>query len=202
MKKTVLPLTAIFVVVFFIFGLNSVSALSKAKKSSKGSMYVTGQIGINSYVATADSFDSMPFPIGASYEFFISDKIGIGSTVMFDKWCDYLGCFCGKFTFRVIKPSLDLTYHFNTEKIEGLDFFAGANVGYSILSISNELGNDYVGDLQSEPHIAPFLGTRLYFWEDLSGFFEKILVTLKVYWSVTGDFSGIYGTAGITYKIK
>lgn len=202
MKKTVLPLIAIFVVVFFVFALNPVSASGRAKKSSKSSMYVTGQIGINSYVATADPFDSMPFPIGASYEFFISDNMGIGSTVIFDKWCDYLGCFCGKFTFRVIKPSLDLTYHFNTEKIEGLDFFAGANVGYSILSISNELGNDYVGDLQSEPHIAPFLGTRLYFWEDLSGFLEKILVTFKVYWSVTGDFSGIYGTAGITYKIK
>ena len=202
MKKAVLLLITIFVLAFFVFALNPVLASSRAKKSSKGSMYVTGQIGINSYVATADPFDSMPFPIGTSYEFFMTDNIAIGSTVMFDKWCDYLGCFCGKFTFRVIKPSLDITYHFKMEKIEGLDFFTGANLGYNILSISNELGNDYMGDLQSEPHIAPFLGTNLYFWENLSGFFDKILVTLKVYWSVTGDFSGVYSTVGIAYKIK
>ena len=200
MKKTVLLFVPIFALIFFV--LNPVSASSNAKKSSKGSMYVTGQIGINSYVATDAPFDSMPFPIGTSYEFFITDDIGIGGTVMFDKWCDYLGLFGGKFTFRVIKPSLDITYHFALEKIEGLDFFTGANLGYSIFSVSNELGNDYMGDLQSEPHLAPFLGTHLYFWESLSGFFDKILVTLKVYWSVTGDFSGIYGTVGITYKIK
>lgn len=202
MKKTVLLFIAIFVLVFFVFALNPVSASSGTKKSSKGSMYVTGQIGLNSYTATADPFDSMPFPAGASYEFFLTDNIGLGGTVMFDKWCDYLGCFCGKFTFRVVKPSLDITYHFKTEEIKGLDFFTGANLGYSILSVSNELGNDYTGDLQSEPHVAPFLGTHLYFWEDVSGFLDKILVTLKVYWSVTGDFSGIYGTVGITYKIK
>ena len=201
-KKTDLLFIAIFVLVFFVFALNPVSASDGTQKSSKGSMYVTGQAGLNSYVETAEPFDSMPFPVGASYEFFLTDNIGLGGTVMFDKWCDYLGLFCGKFTFRVIKPSLDITYHFKTEEIKGLDFFAGANLGYSILSVSNELGNDYPGDLQSEPHVAPFLGTHLYFWEDVSGFLDKILVTLKVYWSVAGDFSGIYGAVGITYKIK
>jgi hypothetical protein len=202
MKKIELLYISIFMLVFLVFALHPVSASIGAKKLSKGSMCVTGQISTNSYVATADPFDSMPFPIGGSYELFITDNIGIGSTIMFDKWCDYLGCFCGKFTFRVIKPSLDVTYHFKTERIEGLDFFAGANLGYSVLSVSNELGNDYIGNLQSEPHIAPFLGTHLYFWENLTGFFDKILITLKIYWSAAGDFSGLYGTAGITYKIK
>lgn len=202
MKKVILLSTLISVLVFFVFALNPVSASSRVKKFSKGSLFVTGQIGIHSYIETADPFNSIPFPIGTSFEFFISDNIGIGSTVMYDKWCDYLGCFCGKFTFRVIKPSLDLTYHFKTEKIEGLDFFTGANLGYSIFSVSNELGNDYMGDLQSELNLAPFLGTYLYFWENLSDFFGRLLVTLRVYWSVTGNFSGVYGAIGITYKIK
>jgi hypothetical protein len=201
-KKTVLLFIAIFVVVFFVFALNPVSASGGTQKSSKGSMYVTGQIGLNSYVETAEPFDSMPFPVGASYEFFITDNIGLGGTVMFDKWCDYLGLYCGKFTFRVIRPSLDITYHFKTEAIKGLDFFAGTNLGYSILSVSNELCNDYPGDLQSEPLVAPFIGTHLYFWENVSCFLDKILVTFKVSWSLTGDFSGIYGAVGITYKIK
>lgn len=147
MKKTVLLFIAIFVLIIFVFALNPASASSRANKSSKDSMYVTGQIGINSYVETADPFDSMPFPVGVSYEFFLTDNIGVGGTVVFHKWCDYLGCFCGKFTFRVTKPSLDITYHFKMEEIKGLDFFAGANLGYSILSVSNELGNDYTGDL-------------------------------------------------------
>jgi hypothetical protein len=202
MKKTVLILLVIFILAFFVLASTSVSAFPQDKKFSKGSMFVTGQVGVNSFVATEDAFDSMPFPIGASYEFSLTDTIGIGGTIMFDKWSDYLGCFCGKFTFLVFKPSLDFTYHFDTVKIKGLDFFVGANLGYSVLSVSNELGNENISDLQSEPHFAPFLGTHFYFWENDSGFLNNILVTLKVSWSVTGDFSGVYGAVGITYKIK
>ena len=110
--------------------------------------------------------------------------------------------FGGKWTFRVFKPSLDITYHFNVNKMKGLNLFTGASLGYSILSVSNELGSEYTGELKSEPHFAPFLGLHLYFWENLPGFFNNLFVTSKVYWSVAGDFSGVSGTIGITYKIK
>ena len=213
MKKAVLLLMLMFFLVFSVFALSKddiedekIATFRSAEKFSKGSMYMTGQIGTNSYVATvdpfADPFDILPFPIGGSYEVLITNNIGIGSTVMFDKWCDYLGMFCGKFTFRVFKPSLDITYHFKVKKMKGLGLFTGASLGYSILSVSNELDNDYHGELKSEPHFAPFLGLHLYFWENLSGFFNRLLVTLKVNWSVTGDFSGVYGAVGITYMIK
>ncbi len=202
MKKTVSILHTTSFVLFFFFVLTSVSASPQDKKFSKGSVSVTGQIGVNSYVATEEPFDTMPFPVGASCEFSLSDNIGIGGTIMFDKWSDYLGCFCGKFTFLVFKPSIDIVYHFDTVKIEGLDFFLGANLGYSILSVSNELGNENISDLQSEPHISPFLGMHLYFWESDSGLLSKILLTAKLSWSITGDFSGVYGMVGITYKIK
>lgn len=202
MKKTVLLLIIIFVLLFFVFASSPVSASDRAKKFSRGSLFMMGQIGINSYIATDDPFDSMPFPIGSSFEILVTDNMGIGGTVMFDKWCDYLGVYGGKFTFRVIKPSLDITYHYNFENIKGLDLFNGVQLGYSIFSVSNELGNDYLGDLKNEPHLAPFFGTHLYFWENTSGFFNNILVTLKVYWSVAGDFSGVFGTVGITFKIK
>jgi len=121
---------------------------------------------------------------------------------MFDKWSDYLGMFGGKWTFRVFKPSLDIIYHLNVEKMKGLGLFGGASLGYSLLSISNDLGNEYMGELKSEPHFAPFLGLRLYLWEDQPGFFNKLMITSKVYWSVTGDFSGVSGAIGITYRIK
>jgi hypothetical protein len=204
MKKAVLLLIVMFVLAFSVFALNKddIEEVKIGKKFSKGSMYVTGQIGINSYVATDDPFNAMPFLLGASYEVALTDNIGIGSTVMFDKWSDYLGIFGGKWTFRVFKPSLDITYHFNVNKMKGLNLFTGASLGYSILSVSNELGNDYMGELKSEPHFAPFLGLHLYFWENLPGFFNKLMITSKVYWSVTGDFSGVSGAIGITYKIK
>ena len=204
MKKAVLLLIVMFVLAFSVFALNKddIEEVKIGKKFSKGSMYVTGQIGINSYVATDDPFNTMPFPLGASYEVALTDNIGIGSTVMFDKWSDYLGMFGGKWTFLVFKPSLDITYHFNINKIKGLNLFTGASLGYSILSVSNELGSDYMGELKSEPHFAPFLGLHLYFWENSPGFFNKLMITSKVYWSVAGDFSGVSGAVGITYKIK
>jgi hypothetical protein len=204
MKKAVLLLIVIFVFAFSAFALNrnDIEKEKTAKKFAKGSMYVTGQIGINSYVLTDDPFNTMPFPLGASYEVALTDNIGIGSTVMFDKWSDNLGMRCGKWTFRVFKPSLDITYHFNVNKMKGLNLFTGVSLGYSILSVSNELGIDYEGELKSEPHFAPFLGLHLYFWDNLPGFFKNLLVTSKVYWSVTGDFSGVSGAIGITYKIK
>jgi hypothetical protein len=204
MKKAVLLLIVIFIFGFSAFALNKddTEGEKTGKKFAKGSKYVTGQIGISSYVATDEPFDAMPFPLGASYEFALTDNIGIGGTLMFDKWSDYLGMFGGKWTFRVFKPSFDITYHLNVKKMEGLNLFTGASLGYSFLSVSNELGGDYMGELKSEPHLAPFLGLHLYFWENAPGFFGNLLVTSKIYWSVTGDFSGVSGAVGITYKIK
>jgi hypothetical protein len=204
MKKALLFLIVMFVLVFYGFASNNDDIKEKriGTKFSKGSMYVTGQIGINSCAATDDPFNTTPFPLGASCEIALTNHIGIGSTVILDRWSDYLGMFGGKWTFWVFKPSLDITYHFSVQKMKRLGLFTGASFGYSLLSVSNELGNDYEGKLQSESYLAPFLGAHLYFWENRSGFLSNLLATFKVYWSVTGDFSGVYGAVGITYRIK
>lgn len=201
MSKTALLFVVFFILFLFFVVVAPVSALDGEEKFTRGSMYMAGQIGFNSYVATDDPFDSLPFPLGASYEFLIADNVGIGASLMADKWCDYLKMFGGKYTFWVFKPSVDITYHFNFNRVKGVNLFTGVNLGYSLLSVSNELGNPYDGELKSDPHIAPFLGIHFYFWKG-SSFLNRFLLTLKVYWSVTGDFSGVYGTIGITYKIK
>jgi hypothetical protein len=166
-------------------------------KFSKGSLFLTGQIGLNSLAATDDPFDTWPLPLGASLEFSLSNHIGIGATIMYDKWSDYLRLFAGKFTFTVYKPSLDLIYHLNIGEAQGLDFFTGINLGYSFVSVSNELGNEDISGLKDEPHIAPLFGAHLYFWENAANFLNKIMITAKAGWSVTGDFSGIFGSLGI-----
>jgi uncharacterized membrane protein len=100
MRKAVLLLVLIFVLVFSAFALNrdDTEEEKAGRKFAKGSMYVIGQIGIGSYVATEEPFNTLPFPLGASYEIALTDNIGIGGTVMFDKWSDYLGMFGGNWT--------------------------------------------------------------------------------------------------------
>jgi len=181
----------IFLLVLFLI---SSPALSGEKKFSKDSHYLTGQIGIQSYDATSEPFNRM-LPFYASYEVGITDNLGIGGTAIFYKWSDYLGMFGGKFTFHVFKPSLDVAYHFDFEKMEIFNLFAGASFGYSVLSVSNELGNAYEGDLAGELHIAPFLGTRIHVSDGISA-------CLKIFWSVAGNFSGVSLATGITFRIK
>ncbi len=200
MNKMVWLYVVIFILILFFMIAVPISA-SDGGKFAKGSMYAAGQIGFNSYVATDDPFDALPFPMGANYEYLIADNVGIGASLMFDRWNDYLGMFGGQYAFWVFKPSLDIAYHIGINQIKGLNLFVGANLGYCLLSVSNELGNPYDGELKSEPYMAPFLGTHFYFWEG-SSFLNRFLVTLKVYWSAAGDFSGVYGTIGITYRIK
>ncbi len=169
-------------------------------------MYFTAQVGLNTYVRTADlhadPFDARPFPWGASFELLLTDHLGLGGTVMCDRWSDMLGLLGGKWTFRLIKPSLDIAYHLDTKKMDGVDLFAGASLGYSLISVGNELGHSYAGRLKSEPHLAPVIGTHLNFWKDAPGFLGRLFLTMKVLWSVSGRFSGVYGTIGLTYLMN
>lgn len=201
MKKTLfIPLSLL------ALAMNPIWAFDGIGPFSKGSMFLTAQIGFNTMVRTADPFaepfEAMPFPVGASFEVALTDNIGVGGTIMYDQWFDYLGMFGGKWTFHLFKPSFDLSYHFRTQKIRGLDLFTGANLGYCFLSVSNMLGNNYDGRLKSEPLLAPFLGINLYFWPNSPGFPRRLMVTFKAAWSVTGHFSGIYSAAGLTYRLK
>lgn len=201
MKKTIY-----LALYLLVFALSSASASEGDKPFSRGSIYITGQIGLNTLVRTTDSladpFNTMPFPVGGGFEFLLTDNIGLGGSVMYDKSCDYLGIFGGTWTFRIFKPALDIAYHFRAEKIGGLDFFTGASLGYSLVSVSNNLGNDYQGKLKSEPHVAPFIGLNLRFWRNSSGFLGRLLVTFRASWSVTGYFSDVYGTVGLSYRLR
>lgn len=202
MKKKILFLSAVFLLFSVVSVSMPVSASPQDTKFSKGSVFLTGQIGLNSLAATDDPFEQMQFPLGASFEFSLTDNIGVGGTIMYDKWSDYLGCFCGKYTFKVYKPSLDLIYHLNVGEAQGLDFFTGINLGYTFVSISNELGNENISGLKDEIHAAPLMGAHFYFWENASSFLNRVMITAKVAWSATGDFSGIFGLIGITFKLK
>lgn len=169
-------------------------------------MSLTGQFGLNTMVRTADPFaepfDTMPFPFGASFELMLTDHIGLGGTIMYDQWSDYLGMFGGKWTFRLFRPSIDWAYHFGPGKMRGLDIFAGAQLGYTFVAVSNMIGNNYDGRLKSEVHLAPFIGAHLNLWPNNRGVLGRLSVTFKAAYSATGHFSDVYGMAGLTYRLK
>jgi hypothetical protein len=201
MKKAILVALS-----FLVFALNPVRASEETRPFSKGSMFLTGQAGFNTMVRTADRFadpfETMPFPLGAGFEVMLTDHIGVGGTVMYDQWSDYLGMFGGKWTFRLIRPSFDFAYHFSPERSRGLDFFGGAQLGYNFVAVSNMLGSSYDGSLRSEAHLAPFIWVHLNFWPNSQGFLGRLSVTFKGAYSVTGRFSGFYGATGLTYRLK
>jgi len=196
----------LMVLCVLVLALSPAFASGKEKPFSKGSVWISGQAGLNTLVRPADDFadpfDAMPFPVGAGFEFFLTDNIGIGGSIMYDKWCDYLGIFGGTWTFRLFKPALDIVYHFRTEKMGVLNLFAGASLGYSLVSVSNNLGNVYQGRMKSEPHVAPFIGINAHFLRNSPGFLGRLLITFKASWSVTGHFSDVYGMVGLTYRLR
>lgn len=165
-------------VAFIIVLVCSSLALSAApkKKSAqlqfhKGDKFLTPQIGIN----------STAIPFGASFEYAVTENIGVGGTVMIWLWSDY------GFKSSIIMPSLDAAYHFTQLNVEKLDLFAGASLGYAIYS------SDW-GNWNSGLSIDPFIAGR--YW-----FSEKMAVSLKLNIGLLGDWSGVGGLLGVTFRI-
>jgi hypothetical protein len=198
--------TSIVVLILLVLALHPIWATDGTLLFSKGSMILTGQVGLNTMVRTADPFaepfSTLPLPFGASFEFMLTDHIGLGGTMMYDQWSDYLGMFGGKWTFRLLRPSFECAYHLSPRKVRCLDFYAGMQFGYTFVAVSNNLGNRYDGNLRSETHLAPVVGAHLNPWPSSRGFPGRISVTLKVAYSMMGRFSDVYCMAGLTYRLK
>jgi hypothetical protein len=178
------------------------NALDLEKYPSRGSMFAAARIGLRSYAATDDPFETMPFPVGVSFEYLLSNRLGIGATLTYDKWSDYLGMFGGKYEFRVLQPSISLAYHFKIPGLAGLRFGAGADCGYIFLAIKNELGNTYTGPLKGQPEIAPFLAAEASFWPRSEGVVHRLRFFVQGGWLIARDFSGFRGAVGIGLWVR
>ncbi|UCH95879.1 MAG: hypothetical protein JSV88_03275 [Candidatus Aminicenantes bacterium] len=168
-------------------------------KFEKGKMLFTGQIGYIGYTGTQDPFNTFPFPLGVNFEAGLSEHIGIGGTVFYGQWSDYLRMFCGEFKFRVIRPSLEIIYHLNLNpagiKTHPLDIFSGASLGYNFTCVRNVFGNPCnVEKIKNHLNVSAFIGIHY--------FIGKLAGTVKLYWTVNGEFSGLSGTVGITFASR
>ncbi len=168
-------------VLLFVLALTQ-SALAGTKEFGKGMLFVTPQIGLNSYTV----------PFGVSAEYGLTPNIGIGGTAMFWLWSDPY------WTNTVVSLSVDGAYHFTKLDVEKLDLFAGGSLGFTIYSWSWKSGYSdwYEGSSGSSGlWISPFLGARYFFS-------PKIAASLKAYFSIVGSWSGVGGVLGFTIRLK
>jgi hypothetical protein len=171
-----MKLNKVFVVLLAIILCMSLAltAAPKSKKKyaklefNKGEMYLTPQIGLNSYAV----------PFGANFEYAMTENIGVGGTVMMWIWSHG----------TLILPSVDAAYHFTMLDVEKLDLFAGAGLGFAIFSAKGGFSGS------SGLYISPFVAGR--YW-----FSEKMAVSLRVNIGLIGDWTGVGGLLGVTFRI-
>jgi hypothetical protein len=167
----------IFVLVVFLSASLLTAAYSKKKTPArrsnsqvflKGDMFLTPQIGINSYAV----------PFGANFEYAVTENIGVGGTVMLWFWSGA----------SVILPAVEGAYHFTQLKVEKLDLFAGAGVGFAVFNAGDGVSGS------SGLYLYPYVAGRYY----LS---EKIALSLRLNIGVIGDFTGVGGLLGVTFRL-
>lgn len=132
----------------------------------------------SSFVTPVLGLNSYTTPFGLSYEKGITENIGIGGTAMIWLWDG----------ITIIAPQVEALYHFTSLDVEKLDIHAGAGIAYYIYSSDYGTGT---GGLS----IPLFAGAR-YFFSD------KMAVMLRLNFSALGDWGGVGGIVGVSFKLK
>lgn len=131
---------------------------------TKGDMFLTPQIGFNSWA----------IPFGANFEYAMTENIGVGGTIMMWFWSGA----------SVILPSVDAAYHFTTLEVDKLDLFAGVGVGFAIYNAGAGISGS------SGIYIDPFVAGR-YWFSDKIGVSLRLNIGLIGDWSGVGGLLGV-----------
>ncbi|HEX9901235.1 MAG TPA: hypothetical protein VGB72_00075 [Acidobacteriota bacterium] len=170
MKKAIYAVLALLIL--------SGAALAGTNEFSKGSFFITPQIGINSWT----------IPFGLNVEYGITPNIGVGGTVMVWLWSDEW------ISQSIIALSAEGAYHFTQLNVDKLDLYAGAGLGYSIYSYDLKDGIG-VETGASGLDLGIILGGRYFFT-------EKIAASLRLNGSFIGHWASFGGTIGVTFRLK
>ncbi|MCU0275719.1 MAG: hypothetical protein MUF02_02495 [Acidobacteria bacterium] len=166
----------IFVVLLILLVCSSL-ALSAAPK--KGKKYAQLQFKKGElYLTPQIGLNSWAVPFGANVEYAVTENIGIGGTVMAWFWSGA----------SVILPSVDAAYHLTKLGVDKLDLFGGVGVGFAIYNAGGGIAGS------SGIYISPFVAGR--YW-----FSEKMAVSLRVNIGIIGDWTGVGGLFGVTFRI-
>jgi hypothetical protein len=153
-------------------------------------------------VSTDTPFDVFPH-VGFGLDVKITKHFSLGGYIFYSQWSDYLGLYCGRYDFEVIRPSLELTYSLPVVRNETLNLIGGIGFSYNFISIENELGNECPEDLKNHVSVSPFIGYYLYLIDNKSGLIKSSGVSVrlltKCYTIINGDFSGFQLMFGLGF---
>ena len=159
--------------------LLSISATAGTAEFSKGSFYLTPQVGLNTWT----------IPFGVNAEYAITPNIGLGATVMVWLWSE------SDWSENVIAPAVEAAYHFTKLDARKLDLYAGAGLGFAAYSWKWKGGGAGAGATgASGLFVQPFVAVRYYFSPKIAG-------NLKV-GGVLGTWGSFGGTIGITFYLS
>jgi len=168
MKKTVL------IALVFCLCASSLAAAtkvigafdSKSATFTKGSIYVTPQIGGNRW----------SFAFAGSGEYALLKNVGIGASVLAYFWLNS----------SVIAPTVDGYYHFTWLKVPKLDVFAGLALGFAIFNTTY-----YTDDVSGGLYAAPFTGARYWFSKKMAAFVRVNFSLVGEYWNSPTALAGV-----------
>jgi hypothetical protein len=138
---------------------------SKSTTFTKGSIYITPQVGFNRWAAQ--------FAIGGEYA--MLKNVGIGVSLLTYFWSHS----------SVIAPTVDGYYHFTWLKVPKLDAFAGLALGFAVFN------STFYNDADSGLYFAPFTGARYWFSKKMSAFLRVNFGVVGKYWNSPSALAGV-----------
>jgi hypothetical protein len=175
-------ISRVIIVLFIVLMVSSVFA--GEKEFRKGQLFLTPQAAYYYYAPN----------LGVSVEYAVTENIGIGGSFMLASWS--AEAFDVKISESLITPSLEAYYHFKKIAAKKLDLFAGLSVGYSIYSYSWDIsGIEWIDAGSSGLYLSPILGIRYYLT-------SKLAISLRSHYSALGDWSGMGGELGLSFKVS
>ena len=155
MKKTIFTLTAFFAISSFSFAQNGAFSM--------GDKLLNIGIGLNSYYKGGS-------PLGASFEFGVTDDISVGGNI------DYLSNKYNGYKFSAFYIGARANYHFNEIleiKNDNVDLYGGLSLGYRSFSwADNFYGNSLGKGYTSGTFLGLIVGGKYYFSENIGAFME------------------------------
>jgi len=184
-KKFVFFAVFVLIINFYVLG---------NQEKSSTPVFFSSQIDLFDYASTDAPFDVSPH-FGFGLDIRLTKKFSLGGYIFYSKWSDYLGMYCGKFNFKVIRPSLELSYSLPVVNKKTFHLLGGVGLSYNFIDIKNELGNECPLELENHFSISPFAGYYLYLIDKKSGLIKSSSISMrlftKCYAILNGDFSGI-----------
>jgi hypothetical protein len=175
----------LFVIATLVLALGASLAVAGPAEFSKGNFFLTPQVGFASWGGGV-------FPFGVNAEYAISEKVGLGGSVMYQGWTETSGSETLG-SVSLISFAVQANYHFIKLDASKFDLYAGAELGYGLYNITYGSGISSGISGSSGFILAPVLGGRYF-----------LSPTIALSLRLTGSLvlrPGFGAVAGVSFKL-